>query len=57
MIIEEAQNNNIPGIQIKIIIGKALGPHDRKLFVENFQADRFASNEAQYILASGVSGG
>jgi cell division septation protein DedD len=56
-IIEEVQTNNRPGIQIKIVIGDDLRPHDRKLFVSKFQTDRFASKETQYIMAGGVSGG
>jgi len=46
--IEEVQSNKRPGIQLKIVIGDDLRPHDKKLFVDNFQTDGLASNESQY---------
>ena len=46
--IEEVQSNDRPGIQLKIVIGDDLRAHDRKLFVDDYETDGFASKGTQY---------
>jgi len=56
-VIEEVQSNNRPGIQLKIVIGDDLRTHDRKLFVDNYEPDGFASRETRYGMAGNDFGG